>query len=169
VDRLSKNFFKNVSYGENEYWFFHWDCNCNTVNNLVADLRDVLVDRIISSLILVYSTTRADAVWLFLCGFKGNFHKNNTHTADSLQNNLVFSISNLLRRISNSYERYDYHVSRTPYSCKRTSIKPALTSYVMHYVNTHPIREFAILWAVSVFSPKPCICTDRLGTKKLTT
>jgi hypothetical protein len=58
---------------------------------------------------------------------------------------LVCSISNLQTRMSNIYERYDYHVSSTTDSCKRTSLKPALTNYGMHYVNVHPIREFVVL------------------------
>jgi len=62
VDRLPKNFFKNVSHGWNAYLFFHSDCNYNMVNNSVTELRNVLWDRIIRSLILAYSTTRADAI-----------------------------------------------------------------------------------------------------------
>jgi len=173
VDRLSKKFFKNVSHGWYAYWFFHWDRNCSTVNNSVANLRKVLGNQIIRSLILAYSTTRVDGIWLFLCGFKGDFHKNKTHIHTQgtayKKKYLVCSISNLQTKISNSYERYDYHVSCIPDRCRRTYLKAALTSYVMHYVNVHPIREFAVLWAVSVLSWTLCICIYSLETKKFTT
>jgi hypothetical protein len=65
-----------VSYGWNAYIFFHSDCIYSRVNNLVADLRNILGDQIVKSLILAFSTTQSDAIWLFLCGFKDNFHKN---------------------------------------------------------------------------------------------